>query len=109
MSEVINTSGLLPKGRAVLVRPYEPERASSIIAMPESVEVQLRTLEQRAVVIAIGPAAWYDEPEPRASVGDKVLISQFGGHMAKGTADKVQYRFVNDKDIFAQIEVEYNV
>ena len=108
MSEVKNTSGLLPKGRAILVRPYEPERMSSIIAMPDTIQDRLRTIEQRAEVIAVGPAAWIDEPSPRAQPGDKVLLSAFSGHMATGTADGQQYRFVNDKDIFAQIEVETN-
>lgn len=103
-----NTSGLLPVGRAILVKPYEPEKVSSIIEIPDMVNDRLRTIEQRAVVIAIGPAAWLDEPVPRAKTGDKVLLSQFSGHMAKGTADGEQYRFVNDKDIFAQIEVENN-
>lgn len=101
-----NTSGLLPKGRAVLVKPYEPEKASSIIEVPDFVQDRLRTIEQRAVVVAVGPAAWQDESTPRAHPGDKVLLSAFSGHMAVGTKDKQQYRFVNDKDIFAQIEVE---
>lgn len=101
-----NTSGLLPKGRAVLVKPYEPEKASSIIEVPDFVQDRLRTIEQRAVVVAVGPAAWQDESAPRAQPGDKVLLSAFSGHMAVGTKDKQQYRFVNDKDIFAQIEVE---
>lgn len=101
-----NTSGLLPKGRAILVKPYEPEKASSIIEVPDFVQDRLRTIEQRAIVIAVGPSAWQDESTPRAQPGDKVLISAFSGHMAIGTKDKQQYRFINDKDIFAQIEVE---
>ena len=107
MSEA-NTSGLLATGRAVLVRPYEPEVASSLIALPDSVQTNQRSLEQRAVVIQIGPSCWYDEPFPRCKVGDKVLVAKYSGHMATGTADGQQYRFVNDKDIFAIIEVENN-
>lgn len=106
MSEVINTSGILPVGRAILVEPYEPERVSSIIEMPDLVKDRLRTVEQRAIVIAVGSAAWLDEPSHRASPGDKVLISAYSGHMCVGTSDKKQYRLVNDKDIFAKIEVE---
>ena len=106
MSKVINESGLLPKGRAVLVMPYEPDRVSSIIEMPDTVKDRMRTIEQRAIVVAVGPACWADESEPRATPGDKVLVSGFAGFMATGTADGKQYRFVNDKDIFAQIEVE---
>ena len=106
MSEITNTSGLLPVGRAVLVKPYEPERMSTIIEVPEYALDRMRTIEQRAIVIAVGPSAWQDEKVPRAKPGDKVLISQYSGHMAVGTSDGQQYRFVNDKDIFAQIEVE---
>lgn len=101
-----NESGLLPKGRAVLVMPYQPERKESIIALPDEVQANMQSLEQRAIVVAIGPCAWENESEPRAQVGDKVLISAFAGYMAKGTKDNKQYRFINDRDIFAQIEVE---
>ncbi len=101
-----NKSGLKPLGRAVLVKPYVPERASSVIELPDFVEAQSTSLEQRAIIVEVGPTAWHDEPAPRAKVGDRVLVSKFAGHMAKGTADNEQYRFVNDRDIFAAIEVE---
>ena len=101
-----NKSGLKPLGRAVLVKPYIPERTASIIELPDFVEAQTTSLEQRAIVVEVGPTAWYDEPNPRAKVGDRVLVSRFAGHMAKGTSDGEQYRFVNDRDIFAAIEVE---
>jgi len=102
----MNKSGLRPLGRAVLVKPYVPERAASIIELPDFVEAQSSSLEQRAIVVELGRSAYCDEPEPRCKVGDLVLISKFAGHMAKGTADDEQYRFVNDRDIFAAIEVE---
>jgi co-chaperonin GroES (HSP10) len=112
MSEVKNESGILPCGRAVLVEPYEPERKKSLIALPDEVEDNLNTLGQRAVVIQAGPSAWHEEQAlgypPRAVPGDKVLISKFSGQMFKGTADGKQYRLVNDRDIFAKIEVENN-
>ena len=105
-----NPSGLRPTGRAVLVKPYQPEIKEGLIVMPDTVKTQQAIVEQRAVVIEVGPAAWAEEIAsgfgPRASIGDKVLISGYAGYMAKGTADGEQYRFVNDKDIFAQIEVE---
>jgi co-chaperonin GroES (HSP10) len=102
---VTNESGLKPLGRAVLVKPYEPELLSSIIAIPESAQQGMHLVEQRAVVIEVGAACWPDEPA-RAKPGDKVLIARFAGHMAVGTKDGAQYRFVNDRDIFAAIEVE---
>ncbi len=105
----MNNSGIKPLGRAVLVKPYEPERASSIIELPDYVKDNSMVIEQRALVVAVGPSAWYGEPAgPRAKVGDKVLVSKFAGAMFKGTADGQQYRIINDNDIFAAIEVESN-
>lgn len=101
-----NESGLRPTGRAVLIRPYEPERLSSIIELPDTVKASTAIVEQRAVIIELGRTCWHDEPEPRAKIGDKVLVSKFTGHMAVGTRDGKQYRFVNDRDIFAIIEDE---
>lgn len=102
----MNDSGIIPLGRAVLVKPYEPERSSSVIELPDFVKDQTSVIEQRAVIVEIGPQAWHDELAPRAAVGDKVLVSKFAGHMLKGTNDGAQYRLVNDRDIFARIEVE---
>jgi co-chaperonin GroES (HSP10) len=102
----MNTSGLYPVGKAILVKPYEPEKKSSLIEVPDFVQDRMRTIDQRVVVIEIGPSAWRDEEFPRAKVGDKVLVSAFSGYMARGTKDGQQYRFVNDKDIFARIVEE---
>lgn len=101
-----NKSGLKPAGRAVLVKPYQPQLKESVIVLPDSVKTGQQALEQRAIVIEIGPSAWAGEDVPRAKVGDKVLVSAYAGFMAVGTADGEQYRIVNDRDIFATIEVE---
>lgn len=101
-----NTSGLVPLGRAVLLRPYEPEKKESLIELPDFVKERTIAVDQRAVVVAIGPAAWVEESCPRAAVGDKVLVAQYSGHMAKGTKDGEWYRLVNDRDIFAGIKEE---
>lgn len=103
-----NESGLKPLGRAVLVQPYEPDLKGGMIEIPDFVKAKQQSIEQRAIVIEAGPSAWDGEPVPRAKPGDKVLLSGFAGYMATGTADNKQYRFVNDRDIFAQIEVENN-
>lgn len=102
----INRSGLRPLGRAVLVEPYEKELNQTTIAVPSTVRERTQMVETRAIVIEIGPSAWDDEKQPRASVGDRVLISRFAGAMAKGTADGKTYRLVNDIDIYCQIEVD---
>jgi co-chaperonin GroES (HSP10) len=103
---VANKSGLVPCGHAVLVQPYEPEKPGSFIVMPDSIKERNLMVEMRAVVIEAGPEAWIEEKVPRAMPGDKVLIAKYAGHLATGTADGKQYRLVNDRDIFCQIEVE---
>jgi co-chaperonin GroES (HSP10) len=105
---MINKSGLKPAGRAVLIKPYQPERKQSMIVMPDEVANRDQSIEQRAIVIEVGPSAWCDEICHRAKPGDKVLVSKFAGFVAIGTSDGERYRFINDRDIFALIEVENN-
>jgi co-chaperonin GroES (HSP10) len=100
-----NTSGVRPLGRAVLVEYYEPERRDSAIYIPAAVRMAEVLLEQRAVVIAIGPEAWC-EGLPRAKPGDRVLIAKFSGYSLKGPQDGRLYRIINDQDIFAAITHE---
>jgi co-chaperonin GroES (HSP10) len=102
--KVSNTSGLEPAGRAVLLEPYEPERKGSLIEIPEFAKEKTFILESRAIVIAIGPAAWDDEKVPRAAVGDIVMVSGFSGRMVKGPADGKWYRCVNDRDLFIKVK-----
>jgi len=64
--------------------------------------------DQRAIVIEIGSEAWADESEPRAKVGDRVMLAKYTGVMITGPGDGKQYRMVNDKDIFAQITEEHS-
>lgn len=97
-----NESGLEPLGFAVLLEHYQPERKESLIVMPESVEDRSALIEQRAVVVAVGPEAWKRETFPRAVPGDRVLVSKLAGYMAKGEDGK-SYRFVNDQDVFAKL------
>jgi co-chaperonin GroES (HSP10) len=96
----MNTSGLIPKGVAVLLEPYIPEVKDSILDIPDSVKRRQASIDLRARVIAVGPAAWQDEPEPRAQIGDLVLVTQYAGVLATGPADGKQYRLVNDRDIY---------
>lgn len=101
-----NLSGLAPVGVAVLIKAYEPERKGAQIVLPDSVQGRMAMVDSRAVVVAVGPSAWHDEPAPRARVGDRVLVTKFAGFMAKGPADGETYRLVNDRDIFCVITHE---
>tara|TARA_R110000868_G_scaffold100928_1_gene277828 strand:+ start:775 stop:1092 length:318 start_codon:yes stop_codon:yes gene_type:complete len=101
-----NNSGLEPRGVAVLIQLYEPERQGAKIVIPDMVQSRMSMADTRAIVIAIGPSAWNDEPSPRAKVGDKVLVTKFAGMTAVGPNDGAAYRLVNDRDIFCAIVKE---
>lgn len=105
MSEVKNTSGIRPLGRAVLVKPYDLKKTTLVI--PDSARENAAALEMRAVVVEVGPVAWPDEP-PRAKAGDRVLIARYSGAAVRQdvTMDGESYRIINDRDIFAGIEKE---
>ena len=100
-----NRTGLKPLGQAVLVEPYEPEREvkSQIIEIPVSARERMTMAETRAVVIAVGPEAWKDEKQPRAKVGDKVMVSAYAGTMTTSPVNGKKYRVINGRDIFLQI------
>ncbi len=101
-----NNSGLEPRGVAVLIKGYEPERKGAMLVLPESVQGRVSMVDSRAEVVAIGPNAWHDEPCPRAKVGERVLVTKFAGFLAKGPNDGEMYRLVNDRDIFCAITAE---
>ena len=104
-----NESGLVPVGVAVLLSPYEPERKGGLIEIPDVVRDRTLMVEQRAIVVAIGPEAWSEEKAPRAKLGDRVLVTKMAGYMAIGPFDGKKYRLVNDRDIFAKIDREAEV
>ena len=103
--QVSNESGLAPLGRAILLEHYEPERKESLIVIPDNVKDRTVLLEQRAVVIEMGPHCYPDEPK-RCQPGDKVLVSRMAGYIAVGPADGKKYLMVNDRDVFARITKE---
>ena len=100
-----NSSGLKPKGVAVLLEPYEYKSESKLV-IPDEARERMAALESRGLVIEVGPCAWADESTPRAKAGDRVLYAKLTGVQVKGTADGKLYHIVNDRDIFCQIEVE---
>lgn len=102
----MNESGLRPLGVAVLLKMYEPERKKGVIVIPEEAKQKQDYVNQRAIVVEVGPEAWIDEKEPRANPGDKVMVAKYAGVMVKGTKDGESYRLVNDRDIFCQITEE---
>jgi co-chaperonin GroES (HSP10) len=106
VSTTTNKSGLRPVGRAVLLEPYEPEIEASIIYIPPTARERGMMVEERGIVIAIGPEAWPDEKEPRARVGDKVMVSKWAGSIVSGPLDGRKYRMVNGDDVYCVVEAE---
>jgi len=105
----MNQSGLEPVGRAVLIRMIELDSLkASLIKIPDHVQRNSAVMEQRAEIIAVGPECWADEKEPRAAVGDKVIVTKMAGYITKGPADGQLYRLVNDRDVFCKISKESN-
>jgi co-chaperonin GroES (HSP10) len=86
------------------VEPYEPEFNESVIAIPDTVRERTLMSEMRGIVLAVGPLCWGDEPELRAAVGDKVLISKWSGVIVKGPLDGKMYRLCNADDIFCGLD-----
>ncbi len=104
---ISNTSGVSPRGRAVLVKPYKVEKTSSGgIVLPDSTVKTDQMAEQRAVLVEAGPLAWNGEAFPRAVPGERILFSKWAGYSLKGPADGEEYRVVNDNDIFMVITKE---
>jgi hypothetical protein len=103
---MMNKSGLHPQGVAILLTPYEPEVKiwSDTLIIPDAVRESLQVLENRQVVVEVGPSAWSDEPKPRAVPGDVVMITKHAGFVATG-ADGKLYRMVNGREVFCNIDV----
>lgn len=99
-----NETGLHPKGVAVLIEPYEPEAKTSVIELPDQVKQRFAMIEARGIVLEVGPEAWKDEKVPRASPGDKVLVTKYAGYAAQSPKNGRLYRLVNDRDVFCGIE-----
>jgi co-chaperonin GroES (HSP10) len=102
-SSPTNTSGLRPRGAAVLVIPADTTLKAERIVIPESVAGSTAIADQRVRIIEVGPLAWEKEAMPRALVGQIVLVTKYAGMLAPG-ADGKLYRLVNDKDIFCTVE-----
>jgi co-chaperonin GroES (HSP10) len=100
ISQSLNRSGLVPLGRAVLIKPMDPEITKGVIVIPDSVKEGHKMREVRGQVMAVGPEAWREEKVPRAVPGDFVLISQWCGVVLQGVDDGEWYRMVNGDDVY---------
>jgi co-chaperonin GroES (HSP10) len=103
--EINNSSGLTPVGISLLVLPNQVEQTtdSGIVLMTDQ-ELSRHEMKQTdVVVIAIGPQAFDDEPQPRCKVGDRVITAAYAGILREGN-DGVKYRIIRDHDVIALLE-----
>lgn len=100
-----NTSGLDPRGHAILVELYAvPTHSGPIELLPEVVR-QNQLAQQRAVVVACGEFAYTSEPTPRCKPGDHIVFGKYAGYHAEGPGDGKSYRLISDNDVFCIMTV----
>lgn len=99
-------SGFAPSGHLVLIYP-DPisEYSPGGISLPAAKVEQEYLAQVFALMVRVGPNAWFDEPTPRAIVGQRVMVAKFTGQIFKGS-DGRRYRLVNDKDILGVVTGE---
>lgn len=99
-----NTSGIHPRGWALLVKPLEIEETTQggIVIAQRTLDKE-QAAQAQGVLIEKGSFAWNDEQEPRAEIGEMVVFSRYKGEVLTGN-DGCTYRIINDKDVIAVID-----
>lgn len=104
MSETRNTSGIMPLGYRVLVRPDAiEEKTKGGILIPEPERDKFDRAQQTGTLVAIGEFAWRDYLARWAKPGDRVVFARYGGAHMVGK-DGVLYRMLNDEQVIAAVE-----
>jgi chaperonin GroES len=98
----MNKSGYKPVGHKVLVKPFDVEEVSpgGIVLFTADEQKKEEMAQTQGQIVAIGPTAWADQPDPWASIGDKVLFGKYAGQYIDGE-DGVRYRLLDDLNIAA--------
>ena len=102
-SGCVNQSGLVPLGRAVLLKMRELKKKGGLIEIPESALATGAAIDQFGTVVAVGSECWLEEKVARARAGDVVVVTKFAGWVTRGPADNELYRMVNDRDVFCKV------
>ena len=96
---------LLPCGHRVLVKIDEvEEKTAGGIVLPKTTQSQQEEAGIFGTVVAVGETAWKDFGGRNwANVGDRVMISRYGGFIAQEPGTVEKFRILNDEDIVAVI------
>lgn len=110
----LNTSGLRPLTRRVLVLRDEVADKIGAIFIPDSVKEKEKWATVNGTLIAAGPLAWaedrhdanlYGVPHGIPEPGARVKVGKYTGDNHEG-ADGKLYTIMNDTDVIAAIETE---
>ena len=104
MKPSIKTKDIKPAGHRVLVKPDEIEEVTEGgIILAQTDKSRKEDAQQSGTLVQVGPTAWkaFDEGEPWANVGDKVLFAKYGGYSVD--LDGELHRIMNDEDITAVV------
>jgi co-chaperonin GroES (HSP10) len=100
MKELNLTELPRPAGYRVLVKPDSVEQVS-----PSGIITKIGSTDREqdanicGILVDVGQTAWkaYDDGQPWAQVGDRVLFAMHAGYSLK--VNGVMYRMMNDQDI----------
>lgn len=96
-----------PAGHRVLILPeVVEEKTQGGIIIAATIQQREQQATMRGTIIKVGMNAWkaFDEGEPWAAAGDKVVFRKYAGEIVKD--GDTEYRVVNDEDIIAVIAGE---
>lgn len=98
---------IVPAGHRVLIRPeVVEEKTQGGIILAATTKDRDQQATMRGTVEAVGINAWkaFDDGQPWAKVGDKVVFRKYAGEVIKD--GDIEYRVINDEDILSTIESE---
>ena len=107
----MNSSGIQPVDDRVLVLPTKIDRMTEGgIALPETVAEMEEVGHIKGTIAAMGAQAFEDieKPDQRPKVGAIVAMARYAGYLMQGK-DKQEYRLVNDRDIAAVLDGDFEV
>lgn len=108
----LNTSGLVPLDKRVLVLPDAVKDREGSILLPDEVKEQNQWAQAKGTLIAVGETAWseaMDDAQRHGAEftppieGDRILFAKYGGAKVKGD-DGREYRIMNDEDVIARLD-----
>lgn len=101
-----NTSGFIPLGHRLLVKPdtVETKTQSGIVLVSETTGRD-EMAQVKGTLVAVGDGCWKDTTvQDWAKVGDRIVFGKYSGLPWAGT-DGEKYRILNDLDVVG-LEVE---